>query len=166
MRFKRLVMSGYVYYEVDCFPKVRNPYLPLDLPNPTMLVDLQTPLTGPGCEERREVVESVRELWRRIVRQEELCEEEGGRMERYFRLLCDDILRERRRIGGDWAVSGCLLHRRIRQIVRDSLGPDLVVVVLRMAEEDVRERIVSRHEGAEDLQSSLLVRSQHFSGLT
>ena len=154
-------LQGYVYYEVDCFPKLRNPYIPLDEPNPTVVQDLMTPLSGPGCEERRKVVESVRNLWSKLIsQQEELEEEEWKRLEGYFDLLCENIKSERRRIGGDWAVAGCLLHRRIRDFIRANLGPQVVIVILRMAEDGVRSRILER-EPAPDIQNILLVRSSN-----
>lgn len=152
-------LQGFVYYEVDCFPKLRNPYIPLDEPNPTVVQDMMKPLSGPGCEERREVWGSVRNLWSKLInQQEELEEEEWERMGRYFHLLCENIKSERRRIGGDWAVAGCLLHRRIRDLIRANLGAQLVIVVLRMAGEAVRSRILSR-EAAPDIQNNLLVRT-------
>ena len=152
-------LQGYVYYEVDCFPKLRNPYIPLEESNPSVVQDMMTPLAGPGCDERREVVESVRDLWRKIVtQQEQLEEEEWDRLGRYYNLLCENIKTERRRIGGDWAVPGCLLHRRIRDFIRANLGPQVVIVVLRMAEDGVRSRILER-EPAADIQNILLVRS-------
>ena len=146
---------------MDCFPKLRNPYIPLDEPNPTVVQDLMTPLSGPGCEERRKVVESVRNLWSKLIsQQEELEEEEWKRLEGYFDLLCENIKSERRRIGGDWAVAGCLLHRRIRDFIRANLGPQVVIVILRMAEDGVRSRILER-EPAPDIQNILLVRSSN-----
>ena len=151
-------LQGYVYYEVDCFPKLRNPYIPLDQPNPTAVQDMMKPLTGPGCEERREVSGRVRNLWSKLINQEEeLEQEEWERLGRYFRLLCENIKSERRRIGGDWAVAGCLLHRRIRDFIRANLGGEVVIVVLRMAGEAVRSRILAR-EAAPDIQNILLVR--------
>ena len=122
-----------------------------------MVQDLQKPLSGPGCEERREAWDSVRGLWARIIRHEELAKGEWERMERYYRLLCHNIASERRRIGGDWAVAGCLIHSKLREFVRASLGPEVLIVVLNMAEDDIRSRILSRHEGSSDIQKSLLV---------
>ena len=153
-------LQGFVYYEVDCFPKLRNPYIPLDQPNPTVVQDMMKPLSGPGCEERREVWASVRNLWSKLINQEEeLEQEEWERLGRYFQLLCENIKSERRRIGGDWAVAGCLLHRRIRDFIRANLGGEVVIVVLRMAGEAVRSRILAR-EAAPDIQNILLVRER------
>ena len=35
-----------------------------------------------------------------------------------FEKICENILSERERMGGDWAVAGALTHRRIRDTVR------------------------------------------------
>merc|ERR1719402_1604880 len=42
--------KGYVYYEGDCFMGGRNPYIPLDVPNPSMAQMGQKFLKGDGIE--------------------------------------------------------------------------------------------------------------------
>ena len=38
--------NGYVYYEADCFDKIKNPYVPLDVDDPSMAQIKQKPLKG------------------------------------------------------------------------------------------------------------------------
>ena len=38
----------YVYYEADCFGSMKNPYIPLDVENPSMAQIHQKNLAGPG----------------------------------------------------------------------------------------------------------------------
>ena len=38
--------NGYVYYEADCFDKIKNPYVPLDAEDPSMAQIKQKPLKG------------------------------------------------------------------------------------------------------------------------
>ena len=65
------------------------------------------------------------------------------------RMICGDIKNERARIGGDWAVC-CVLHtRKIREVVREELGKDLLVICLNMEMEEQMARIRSRHLGDE-----------------
>ena len=64
---------------------------------------------------------------------------------KYCEVICDDIKRGRERIGGDWAVALVVNSRRLRDLVRSRLGPDLTFVVLDMAWEDLVERLTSRH---------------------
>ena len=113
---------GYVYYEGDCF------------------------FMGEGSRERKEMADKVVRQFRRMFRGEEFdfqVIEEGVRM------ICQDIKKERSRIGGDWAVC-CVLHtRKIREIVREELGEDLLVICLAMEPEDQMARIRSRHSGDE-----------------
>ena len=77
-------------------------------------------------------------------------------MARFFEFLCDDIKRERERIGGDWAVATLVNSRRLRDLVRARLGPDLTFVVLDMAREDLEERWRSR-DGDDAAQRIMLV---------
>ena len=62
---------------------------------------------------------------------------------KFYELICEDIKRERERIGGDWAVALIVNTRRMRDLVRSRLGPDLTFVVLDMAWEDLEERMRS-----------------------
>ena len=50
---------GFVYYEVDCFWFLKNPYIPLDVSEPTMAVESQNDLVGDG---RQEAVHEKEEL--------------------------------------------------------------------------------------------------------
>ena len=109
---------GFVYYEVDCFRQLRNPFIPLDVPNPTMVQDAQRVLGGEGAEERKEVSHAVSGLWEKCLQRQELTAREWEDMERFHGLLCQDVLAQRRRIGGDWALAGCVPHRRMRDVVR------------------------------------------------
>ena len=68
---------------------------------------------------------------------------------KFYGVLCDDIKRERERIGGDWAMALVVNTRGLRDFVRSRLGPDLTFVVLDMAWEDLEERLRSRHSGDE-----------------
>ena len=78
-------------------------------------------------------------------------------MAKYFEFICDDIKRERERIGGDWAVALVVNTRRLRDLVRSRLGPDLTFVVLDMAWEDMEERYRTRHVGNETALRMMMV---------
>ena len=70
-------------------------------------------------------------------------------IEEGVRMICQDIKKERARIGGDWAVS-CVLHtKKMREIVREELGKELLVICLNMEMEEQMDRIRSRHLGDE-----------------
>ena len=68
---------------------------------------VQRRLEGEGAEYRRE-------LYRQVEGQ---CDPEKVR--EFSRLLCDELKRERLRIGGDWAVASAWLNNRgVRDAVR------------------------------------------------
>ena len=110
--------AGWVYYEVDCFLQLRNPFIPLDVPNPTIQQSRQRTLAGEGREERKALCDKVGGIWGKMVKQEEISEEQWEEMENYIRVLCEDINTQRRRIGGDWAIAGCFPFSRIRDVLR------------------------------------------------
>ena len=97
---------------------LRNPYVPLDVSNPTMVQDLQRSLTGEGLSERREVCDKALASWTRLLKGDRTGEEDWSNIERMMEMVSQHILQERRRIGGDWAVAGALTHRRMRDTVR------------------------------------------------
>ena len=36
----------------------------------------------------------------------------------YYLLMCQDIQREKERLGGDWAVAQCIIRRDMRDFIR------------------------------------------------
>ena len=107
--------AGWVYYEVDCFTKCRNPYIPPDRENPTIMASLQTPLQGAGLEARQEV---CRRAEKELLKMLKGVECDQGVAGEYYDLLCQDITRERARIGGDWVVAGVAINKEHRQMIR------------------------------------------------
>ena len=75
--------------------------------------ECQRPLVGEGVEERRVVVERWHEQ-----------KHDGGRDDlelgiEYYDAFCDELKKERLRIGGDWVVAdACLSRRRNKNTVR------------------------------------------------
>merc|ERR1711936_576689 len=106
---------GYVYYEGDCFFGLRNPYIPPDVENPSLATRMQRKLIGEGADKRREVSEKMVGAWMKVLRGEDYDREtfEAG-----FREMFKDIVRERARLGGDWAIAGVLLTSSLRKIAR------------------------------------------------
>ena len=106
---------GFVYYECDCYLTCRNPYVPSDVENPSVAQGKQKKLIGEGAEERGRLVEKVANVMRAIFKGEKW---DVGVWEEAVRELCQDIARERARLGGDWAIAGVLFTPRLRQIAR------------------------------------------------
>ena len=105
----------YVYYEADCFGASKNPYIPLDVENPSMAQMNQKPLQGPGSDERRAVMKKVHAVWGDLMQGKDYEKEP---LLEYYRLMAEDIAREKRRIGGDFAIAHVLLTADIRTEMR------------------------------------------------
>jgi len=141
----------YVYYEADCFASIKNPYVPLDVDDPTMATMRQRGLKGEGLKRRQEVVKNL------ISQMKSFLEGEYNRevFEDFYSLMCDEIGRERTRIGGDWAVAQCVMLRDMRDVIRSKLGSDVMFVLLEMDVEGMLERVRKRHNGQEKAVESL-----------
>jgi len=134
--------DGYVYYEADCFNSCKNPYIPVDVPDPTMAQNNQRPLKGEGLEQRKEAIGKMMKGFGLLMKEEA----DKDFFEDYYTLMCEDIQREKERIGGDWAVAQCIMTRDMRDFVRSKLGPDLVFVTLEMELDDMKQRMMKRHD--------------------
>jgi len=136
--------AGYVYYETDCFGSCRNPYIPTDVPNPSMAQVNQKPLKGEGLAERIELCKNSNDMFEAMFKGEDY---DKDILKKFYCGMCEDILRERTRIGGDWAIAGVAFTRELRDHIRSRLGPDLVFVILNMDMEEVKKRVKTRHHG-------------------
>merc|ERR1719370_948636 len=58
---------GYVYYEGDCFFGVRNPYIPSDVPEPTLAQLKQRKLVGEGRQQRHELGKRVSKVFMNMM---------------------------------------------------------------------------------------------------
>jgi len=135
---------GFVYYEADCFGSLKNPYVPLNVDNPSMAQMHQKVLKGPGMEERQAMLKKTRNIFGDIFEGKDYNKEQ---LLEYYGHMASDIASEKRRIGGDWAIAHVLVSADVRAFMREQLGSDLIIVVLTMSSSDRRERILSRHKG-------------------
>jgi len=138
--------NGYVFYEMDCFAFLRNPYIPAESDNPTMEQMNQRPLIGPGAKERQTMIGEFEQAWQKFKAGEGGIEGVTG----FYEELSKDILRERTRIGGDFVVAGTVPTRELRNAVRSILGKEFYFIALEMDAEHQMERLRARHgEGSE-----------------
>ena len=107
--------QGYVYYEVDCFGNMKNPYIPKDEENPSIAQFRQKALKGEGLEKRKEVRKRSINAFREVLSGKKFNVED---FKEYYSCMCDDIISERKRIGGDWAVAGVAFTRGMRDHIR------------------------------------------------
>ena len=77
----------------------------------------QRSLAGPGLKERKEVSRAVGQIFGKIIKGESV-DLETPDMVRFLTLKCEDIAKERQRIGGDWVVAGALINKECRDLAR------------------------------------------------
>ena len=63
--------------------------------------------------------------------------------------MADCICYERKRIGGDWVVAQCVATRNLRDVIRQTLGKNLVFILLSLKKETTLERLTNRHGDGE-----------------
>jgi len=153
--------KGFVFYEGDCYMGLKNPYIPLNVEDPSLAQKLQKNLFGEGLQERKEVNKEARNTWSKIFHGWEFkADDESEDAEicrKFFKLFCEDIKREKKRIGGDWAVATAMgLNKELRQYVRSLMGTDFVIVNLTMSEETTRKRISKRHGESQSVTDMLM----------
>ena len=134
---------GFVYYEGDCFWMNVNPYIPpkADATNLIGAMTAQKPLKGVS-QDRIDAGATAEAEFDNLQKGqpydlEKLCD--------IWSIMAKDVLRERKRMGGDWAVVHAVPKRNMRDHLRKALGPDLIFVVLHMTKEDQDRRIKGRH---------------------
>lgn len=148
---------GYVYYEADCFLHLKNPYISLADPEPSMAQTKQKILNGEGKKERCRVVNNFVEQFWKLMKGGEDNEELRSSEREYMKAMCSDIRSEKDRVGGDWAVASVVRTREERDIMRKFLGPELTIVCLQMSNQERRKRIQGRHSGDSESQVTELV---------
>ena len=107
--------DGYVYYEADCFGGLKNPFVPLDVSDPSMAQMHQKVLKGPGVKERQGMMGGVRDVWSDMLQGKEYDRELFAE---FYCQMAGDILRQKERIGGDWAIAMVLMTAHIRAVLR------------------------------------------------
>jgi len=152
--------AGYVYYEGDAFFFFKNPYIPVDAAEPSKAVVSQKSLRGEGLMERIAKVNRGSAEYQKMTQGQEydrkILEDD------FYGLICNDIKRERGRLGGDWVVAMAVDTRAWRDFIRSRLGPDLEFVVLEMDLEMIQNRVRSRHDNDEGAVQMLMVKFDVF----
>lgn len=136
--------KGFVYYEGDCFMSNKNPYLPLQDNSAIDALIAAKSLRGVP-QARKEAMGTALKEWSKFRKGEE-----DYNLEEFYTLLCANIIHERERVGGDWVVAQAVPTRKLRELVRSKLGPDLVFVILEL-ETGLQEERLKPRQGSFDL---------------
>ena len=131
---------GFVYYEADCFMSQLNPYIPLDIPEPSMAQMNQKCVTGLSKEALTNVFKGVDELPKFAE-----GKFDSELMKGWYIEMAKDILKEKKKIGGSWAVAQAISSREFRDAIRKILGDQCIFVILKLSEETNAARLESRH---------------------
>ena len=151
---------GYVYYEGDCFHQTKNPYIPLNSANPSVDVIHQKFLHGDGIEERRKICHNAFVVIKIFKGdQNAFTEDDLEKLKHYYKHLCEDISRERRRVGGDWVIAYVAFNKELRQLIKSCLGPELDMVFLNMTDTEVEGRLRTRTRGNTRALNNFMVKS-------
>ena len=75
----------------------------------------QKPLRGQGTEERKAVVKKVQATWGDMMGGKDYDKEA---LREYYSLMAEDIAKEKKRIGGDFAIAHVLLSPDFRALMR------------------------------------------------
>ena len=76
------------------------------------------------------------------IMEKEEVEEAYGPM---YECMANDISKQRKRLGGNWAIAQAVFSRSQRDFLRKAIGPDLLFIVLNLSEECQLNRVKKRH---------------------
>jgi hypothetical protein len=125
--------AGYVYYDGDAFLSGVNPYTPARAEEPSLATQSQPPLVGKGMHARRQLVQQFTKQFDSLLG--DYSKVDPDAITGLFTALCEDITRERGRLGGDWVIAFAVPDLASRDLIRRLLGPGAVFVVLQLSPE-------------------------------
>ena len=70
---------------------------------------------GPGAAERATLIKRVNEVWGPLMAGKEYDKE---LVAEYYTEMCQDIIKQKKRIGGDWAIAHVVFSMDVKNIMR------------------------------------------------
>ena len=84
-----------------------------------MYQENQRNLTGEGREERENACKDSGNAFDKMWKfWKKLNKEDYDSLEKFYKLLCEDISSQRTRVGGDWAMAGYVIYKDHRDLIR------------------------------------------------
>ena len=145
--------AGYVYYEADCFMNNLNPYVSIDVDEPTLAMISQNFLNGVSQDR----IDTVADGYHHFMAMGDGQDFNFDKLSKFYLAMSENIASEQKRIGGDFVVAQAVPTRALRDVIRSKLGSNLIFGVLHMSREDQMERVKSRH-GDEKSMSEMLTK--------
>ena len=78
------------------------------------------------------------------------ADEMNEKMAPMFHEMALDICKQRKRLGGEWAIAQGVFSRGQRDQIRKIIGPDLIFMVLNLTKECQGKRLENRHAGDDE----------------
>ena len=135
--------EGFVSYEGDCFLMGCNPYLGASEKG---LSYYGTRMLSGIPQQRVDICNSVLERgYNQLFKGNQV---DPKLWEDFYDLICEDIRKERAKIGGRWVVNQAVYTKFARDVIRKNFGDELTIVGLEIGEEDLQvERLTKRMLG-------------------
>ena len=77
------------------------------------------------------------------------ADELNEKMSPMFHEMALDICKQRKRLGGDWAIAQGVFSRGQRDQIRKIVGPDLIFMVMNLSSECQNKRLANRYGSSE-----------------
>merc|ERR1719322_1620185 len=119
-----------------------NPFTNIYADNPTLATFDAKALTGQSKELAESIIKVVQDMEAVVSKGFEGIEEIGKPL---YKAMSDDISRQRKRLGGDFAVAHAIAKRVSRDYVRELLDNQVIFIVLNLTKECQRKRVKARH---------------------
>ena len=125
----------FILYEGDCFAAGFNPYVgsapKATTPHGTRKLS--------GIPQKRTLI-CEKFLQESITNVKSSCPVEPDVCKEFYELMCDDIIKERTKFGGNWVINHGLYTKLARDIVKKKLGSKLQLIVLTISSEHQAKR--------------------------
>ena len=144
---------GHVYYEADGFLNMVNPFIPLDVPEPSLAQFLQKPVSGRSREAMKILLGALLEF-PKFAENKPYDEE---LMTDWYIEMAKDILKEKSKVGGSWAVSQAVPKQCMRDSIKKVLGDQCIFVVLSLSAETNAKRVKARHAEMDEASQKSLI---------
>ena len=59
--------------------------------------------------------------------------------------IAKDLVKQRKRLGGNWAIAQAVFTKAQREVLRQNIGSDLIFIVLNLTRECQKKRLAARH---------------------
>ena len=133
----------YVYYDADCTKYNLNPFVPLDVENPTMSAfSTQNPLKDIPLEYFNAVREAESKIFQMgygLANKSDL-----DQVKPFLSMMAKTIAVQKARIGGDFVVATSVATESMRDHIR-TLIPDVIFITLSLTKDNQKRRIRQRH---------------------